>query len=66
MDATTLQPSAGAHTANCFAMMMVKAYHQQRNESHRNVVVIPDAAHGTNPASAARCNFKVVKAFLET
>lgn len=59
MDATTLQPSAGAH-GELLAMMMVKAYHQERNETHRNVVVIPDAAHGTNPASAARCNFKVV------
>lgn len=58
MDATTLQPSAGAH-GELLAMMMVKAYHQERGEGHRNVVVIPDAAHGTNPASAARCNFKV-------
>ena len=40
-------------------MMMVKAYHEKRGESHRNIVVIPDAAHGTNPASAARCGFKV-------
>ena len=58
MDATTLQPSAGAH-GELLAMMMVKAYHEERGESHRNIVVIPDAAHGTNPASAARCNFKV-------
>ncbi|MBC7526373.1 MAG: aminomethyl-transferring glycine dehydrogenase subunit GcvPB [Chthonomonadaceae bacterium] len=57
-DATTLQPSAGAHGELC-AMMMVKAYHASRGEAHRNVVVIPDAAHGTNPASAARCGFKV-------
>lgn len=58
MHATTLQPSAGAH-GELLAMMMVKAYHEERGEAHRNVVVIPDAAHGTNPASAARCNFKV-------
>lgn len=58
MAATTLQPAAGAH-GELLAMMMVKAYHAQRGESHRNVVVIPDAAHGTNPASAARCGFKV-------
>ena len=57
-DATTLQPSAGAHGELC-AMMMVKAYHESRGEAHRNIVVIPDAAHGTNPASAARCGFKV-------
>jgi glycine dehydrogenase subunit 2 len=58
MAATTLQPSAGAH-GELLAMMMVKAYHADRGESHRNIVVIPDAAHGTNPASAARCGFKV-------
>lgn len=58
MVSTTLQPSAGAH-GELLAMMMVKAYHADRGEAHRNVVVIPDAAHGTNPASAARCNFKV-------
>jgi glycine dehydrogenase subunit 2 len=58
MATTTLQPSAGAH-GELLAMMMVKAYHAERGEAHRNVVVIPDAAHGTNPASAARCNFKV-------
>ena len=58
MSMTTLQPSAGAH-GELLAMMMVKAYHADRGESHRNIVVIPDAAHGTNPASAARCNFKV-------
>ncbi len=58
MQATTLQPSAGAH-GELLAMMMVKAYHKERGEEHRNIVVIPDAAHGTNPASAARCNFVV-------
>lgn len=58
MTATTLQPSAGAH-GELLAMMMVKAYHEDRGEAHRNIVVIPDAAHGTNPASAARCGFKV-------
>ena len=58
MQTTTLQPSAGAH-GELLAMMMVKAYHADRGEAHRDTVVIPDAAHGTNPASAARCNFKV-------
>jgi glycine dehydrogenase subunit 2 len=58
MQATTLQPSAGAH-GELLAMMMVKAYHADRGEPHRNIVVIPDAAHGTNPASAARCGFRV-------
>ena len=58
MKTTTLQPAAGAH-GELLAMMMIKAYHAQRGEKHRNVVVIPDSAHGTNPASAARCGFQV-------
>ena len=58
MAKTTIQPSAGAH-GELLAMMMVKSYHAKRGEAHRNIVVIPDAAHGTNPASAARCGFKV-------
>jgi glycine dehydrogenase subunit 2 len=58
MDATTLQPSAGAH-GELLAMMMIHAYHMRRGEPERNIVVIPDSAHGTNPASAARCGFKV-------
>ncbi len=58
MDATTLQPAAGAH-GELLSMMMVKKYHASRGEANRDVVVIPDAAHGTNPASAARCGFKV-------
>ncbi len=58
MKATTLQPSAGAH-GELLAMMMVQAYHAERGDTHRNTVIIPDSAHGTNPASAARCGFKV-------
>lgn len=58
MDATTVQPAAGAH-GELLSMMMVRAYHTHRGEPFRNTVVIPDSAHGTNPASAARCGFKV-------
>jgi glycine dehydrogenase subunit 2 len=58
MAATTLQPVAGAH-GELLAMMMVKAYQAQRGESQRDTVLIPDSAHGTNPASAATCGFKV-------
>ncbi len=58
MYATTLQPSAGAH-GELLSMMMIKAYHSDRGDLQRNVVVIPDSAHGTNPASAASCGFKV-------
>ncbi|HEV2471283.1 MAG TPA: aminomethyl-transferring glycine dehydrogenase subunit GcvPB [Chthonomonadales bacterium] len=58
MDATTLQPAAGAH-GELLSLMMIKAYHAAAGESRRNVVIIPDSAHGTNPASAARCELKV-------
>jgi glycine dehydrogenase subunit 2 len=58
MAATTLQPAAGAH-GELLAMMMIKACHADRGEAHRNIVLIPDSAHGTNPASAARCGFQV-------
>ncbi len=58
MYATTLQPSAGAH-GELLSMMMIKAYHADRGDTKRKVVVIPDSAHGTNPASAASCGFKV-------
>lgn len=58
MAATTLQPAAGAH-GELLSMMMVHAYHRERGDENRNTVIIPDSAHGTNPASAARCGFKV-------
>lgn len=58
MVATTMQPSAGAH-GELLALMMIKAFHHDRAEPQRSVVVIPDSAHGTNPASAARCGFQV-------
>ncbi|WP_133130666.1 aminomethyl-transferring glycine dehydrogenase subunit GcvPB [Legionella yabuuchiae] len=40
---------------------MIKAYHQSRGDSQRNEILIPDAAHGTNPASAVMCGYKVVE-----
>ncbi len=58
MDATTIQPSAGAH-GELLAMMMIRAYHRDRGDTARTTVVIPDSAHGTNPASAATCGFRV-------
>lgn len=57
-DAITLQPLAGAH-GELTCLMLIKAYHDGRGEGHRNVVLVPDSAHGTNPASAARCGYKV-------
>lgn len=58
--AVTLQPAAGAH-GELVGMMMVQAYHKKRGDHARNEVLIPDSAHGTNPASAAMCGFKVIE-----
>jgi len=58
MDAATVQPAAGAH-GELLSLMMIHEFHRARNEGHRDLVLIPDSAHGTNPASAARCGFKV-------
>ncbi len=51
LDAVSLQPSAGAQ-GELTGMLMIKAYHLSRNEPQRNLVLIPDSAHGTNPASS--------------
>jgi glycine dehydrogenase subunit 2 len=59
MDAVTLQPAAGAD-GEFTGMLLAKAYHQKRGET-RTEVVIPDTAHGTNPASAAMAGFDVVE-----
>ena len=55
----TMQPVAGAHgEATC--LQLIKAYHESRGEgAQRHTVLIPDSAHGTNPASAARCGYDV-------
>lgn len=58
MDATTLQPSAGAQ-GEFTGMLIFAAYHRSRGEK-RTKILIPDTAHGTNPASAALCGFKPV------
>lgn len=58
-DAITMQPVAGAHGEQT-CLMMIKAYHESRGEGDtRRIVLIPDSAHGTNPASAARCGYDV-------
>ncbi len=55
----TLQPLAGAH-GELTCLMLIKAYHAERGEAEtRKVVLVPDSAHGTNPASAARCGYTV-------
>ncbi|MCR4852330.1 MAG: aminomethyl-transferring glycine dehydrogenase subunit GcvPB [Prevotella sp.] len=56
----TLNPCAGAH-GELTGLMVIKAYHEQRGDNKRVKVLIPDSAHGTNPASAAVCGMEVVE-----
>jgi glycine dehydrogenase subunit 2 len=60
MDAVTLQPAAGAH-GELTGMMVIKKYFEDINETNRTKVIIPDSAHGTNPASAKMCGFDIVE-----
>ncbi|MBF4693873.1 aminomethyl-transferring glycine dehydrogenase subunit GcvPB [Fusibacter ferrireducens] len=60
MDAFTLQPAAGAH-GELTGLMIIKAYHEKRGETRRNKIIVPDSAHGTNPASANVAGFEVVE-----
>ena len=57
LPAATFQPAAGAHGELC-GLMLIRAYHADRGEARRTVIV-PDSAHGTNPASAAMCGYDV-------
>ncbi len=57
--ATSLQPNSGAQ-GEYAGLLTIRAYHASRNEPHRNIVLIPISAHGTNPASAVMAGFKVV------
>ncbi len=59
MDATTLQPSAGAH-GELTGLMLIRAYHADHG-GKRTKILVPDSAHGTNPASSALCGFDVVQ-----
>jgi glycine dehydrogenase subunit 2 len=58
MDAVTLQPAAGAH-GEWTGLMMIRAYHESRGEK-RTKVIVPDSAHGTNPASATVAGFETI------
>jgi len=49
--ATSLQPNSGAQ-GEYSGLMVIRAYHESRNDNHRNICIIPASAHGTNPASA--------------
>jgi glycine dehydrogenase subunit 2 len=59
MDGVTLQSAAGAQ-GEWTGLMMIKAYHQSRGEGLRNKVIVPDSAHGTNPASATVAGFETI------
>ena len=59
MDATGLATMAGAQ-GELAGMLMIRAYHRSRGDTERRTVLVPDSAHGTNPASAAMCGFRVV------
>ena len=60
MQRVTLQPSAGAH-GEITGLMIIKAYHEHRQDHNRSVVLIPDGAHGTNPASATLAGYTTVE-----
>lgn len=59
MDRLTLQPAAGAH-GEFAGLAVIRAYHEARGEGHRKKVIVPDSAHGTNPATAAMLGYEVV------
>jgi glycine dehydrogenase subunit 2 len=60
MARVTLQPSAGAH-GELTGLMLIKAYHESQGQGHRKLVLIPDNAHGTNPASATLAGYRSVE-----
>ena len=60
MEQFSLQPAAGAH-GELTGLMIMKAYHDKRGNFKRNKIIVPDSAHGTNPASAAVAGFEVIE-----
>ena len=60
MDGFSLQPAAGAH-GELVGVMLIKSYHQARQDYKRTKILVPDSAHGTNPASANVLGFEVVE-----
>lgn len=59
MDEVTLQPAAGAH-GEWTGLMMIRAYHEANGDHNRTKVIVPDSAHGTNPASATVAGFETL------
>lgn len=60
MEKVTLQPAAGAH-GELTGLMIIKAYHENRGDNKRTKIIVPDSAHGTNPASASVAGFDIVE-----
>lgn len=59
MNDMTFQPAAGAH-GEFTGVLLIKQYHDARGDKKRTKIIVPDSAHGTNPATAAMCGFDVV------
>ena len=59
MDTVTLQPAAGAH-GEWTGLMLIRAYHEANGDFNRTKVIVPDSAHGTNPASATVAGFETI------
>jgi glycine dehydrogenase subunit 2 len=59
-DGVSLQPAAGAH-GELTGVLIIRAYHAARGDHKRNKILIPDSAHGTNPATSSMSNFRVVE-----
>lgn len=59
MDEVTLQPAAGAH-GEWTGLMMIRAFHEANNDHNRTKVIVPDSAHGTNPASATVAGLETI------
>lgn len=59
MDDMTFQPAAGAH-GEFTGVLLIKQYHDSRGDTVRRKIIVPDSAHGTNPATASMCGFEVV------
>ncbi|ACO83868.1 aminomethyl-transferring glycine dehydrogenase subunit GcvPB [Clostridium botulinum] len=60
LDDFTLQPAAGAH-GEYTGLLVIKAYHEKRGDTKRTKIIVPDSAHGTNPASASVAGFDIVE-----
>jgi glycine dehydrogenase subunit 2 len=59
MDDITFQPAAGAH-GEFTGLLLIKAYHEARGDKKRTKIIVPDSAHGTNPASASMAGFEII------